>query len=158
MEQLHTIYLDSHSRTSVLLMQILAKEFWQIHPKFLPSRGNVYLPAAGVGYVLIGDKAFEAHHRFAQVYDLAEVWHTHTGLPFAFALWLAQKKVNDGCISLIDNALQYGVAHLQEVIREQEPLYASVDVAHYLTQCIDYRYDAQKQEAVQLFLEKCKLL
>ncbi|GHT15656.1 chorismate dehydratase [Bacteroidia bacterium] len=158
LERLHTIYLDIHSRTSVLLMQILAKEFWQIHPKFLPSRGDVYLPAAGVGYVLIGDKAFEAHHRFAQVYDLAQAWHTHTGLPFVFALWLSQKHVDTGCIAVIDEALRYGAAHLREVIGEQEQRYAGVDVAHYLTQNIDYRYDAPKQKAVQLFLKKCKSL
>jgi chorismate dehydratase len=151
---LKIIYLDTHSRTSAKLIQILTRNYWQIQPKFVPLHDNVYPPQKGAGYLLIGDKTFAQHRRFSHIYDLAEAWIAHTKLPFTFAVWLAQKSVCSADIAIINNALSFGIQHLNDVIQHRQSQYADVDVARYLTQQIDYQLDAKKREAMQLFLSK----
>ncbi len=43
-------------------------------------------------YLLIGDNALREAIKWPGLYyDIGELWHKHTGLPFTFALWIANK-------------------------------------------------------------------
>ena len=123
-EELDTIWLDSHSRTSVRLARILAAEKWGIAPQWRPLTDYSFgtgaaagthgtIPAAEAtgtggaagtgtgtesgtgksGYILIGDKVFDHEARFRYLYDLSDEWRAMTGLPFAFAAWVARGEV-----------------------------------------------------------------
>lgn len=156
LEQLHTIYLDAHSRTSVALVQVLAREYWCISPQFKPLGSCDYMEQAesGAGYLLIGDKTFAARRRFTCVYDLAQAWIASTGKPFVFAAWVARRDVPAATIGLLSDALRLGVNHIGEVCREVQPRYPDVDVASYLTRNISYPLDAAKREGMALFISK----
>jgi chorismate dehydratase len=156
LEQLHTIYLDAHSRTSVALVQLLAHEYWRIRPRFKPLEryDSMEKVEGGVGYLLIGDKTFAARRRFTGVYDLAQAWVACTGKPFVFAAWAARKEVPAATVDLLNEALQLGVTHVDKVCREAQPRYPDVDVAGYLTNNISYSLDTAKREGMALFREK----
>jgi chorismate dehydratase len=156
---LHTIYLDSHSRTSVALMQLLARECWRISPRFAPlsSYNSTTALEGGAGYLLIGDKTFAARRRFAFACDLAQAWISYAKKPFVFAAWVAKKSVPPSAIALLNDALRFGVEHVEEVCREAQPRYPGVDVAEYLTGNISYPLDAAKREGMALFMEKLKI-
>jgi chorismate dehydratase len=158
LEQLHTIYLDAHSRTSVALVQLLAREYWHISPQFKPldNYDRIEKVEGGVGYLLIGDKTFAARPRFTCVYDLAQAWIAHTGKPFVFAAWVAKKGIPAATVTLLNDALRFGVSHISEVCREAQPRYPDVDVAGYLTNNISYPLDAAKREGMELFTDKLK--
>jgi chorismate dehydratase len=157
-DRLHTIYLDSHSRTSVALVQLLAREYWRISPRFAPlkSYDGMTELEGGAGYLLIGDKTFAARRRFTFVYDLAQAWINYVGKPFVFAAWVAKKDVMPSTIALLNEALRFGVEHVEEVCREAQPRYSDVDVVGYLTSNISYPLDAAKREGMELFTEKLK--
>lgn len=91
-----TIAVSSESDTSVALLKIILKEFLSLKCKFKTVKlrtvksGLSSYPA----FLLIGDRAMkEARKENAfHVYDLAELWHEHTGLPFVFALWIVRRE------------------------------------------------------------------
>ena len=58
LDRLDTIYLDSHSLTSVRLVRILASKLWGIRPEWkeLKDFSALNAPQPRTGYLIIGDK------------------------------------------------------------------------------------------------------
>lgn len=154
-ESVRRIYLDSHSRTSVMLTRVLCNELWHITPEYIQMEDYVVAenPREGDAFLFIGDKVFDYEGRFSHVYDLAECWIGMTGLPFVFAAWIARRGTDAAVIELLDNSLKYGVEHITEAIayygHSGKP-YAR----DYLTHNIDFVFDERKRAALSLFLEK----
>jgi len=91
-----TILLSSESATSVNLLRILLAIRFKATCQYIPSslpleRALQDAPAM----LLIGDAALRAalEGNRLRVYDLGELWHRWTGLPFVFALWLCGRRV-----------------------------------------------------------------
>ena len=153
-EELREIRLDAHSRTSVALARILAAERWGVDPVWTPLEDYVGVrPEMGVGYLLIGDKVFDFESRFPQRYDLADEWRALTGLPFVFAAWVARRGTASGTLEQLEAALAYGVRHIPEAVREDGRM-AHAEAVRYLTENIDFRLDAPKRKALELYWEK----
>lgn len=154
-EKITRLYLDSHSRTSVLLAKILCDELWHVEPEYIHMEDYTVVDrgSEGDGFLLIGDKVFDYEDRFTFKYDLAEAWKSMTGLPFVFAVWVARGSVSDESIAALEKALEYGVAHIPESVawygHSGKP-YA----LDYLTRNIDYLFDHQKHKALALYWEK----
>ena len=68
--------------------------------------------------VIIGDRALEQRLISTYIYDLGEAWKLHTGLPFVFAAWIANKKLPGDFIDKFNEANAQGLAHLDDVIME----------------------------------------
>ncbi|PIP69312.1 MAG: futalosine synthase [Nitrospirae bacterium CG_4_10_14_3_um_filter_44_29] len=113
------VLTSSQSETSVALLEIIFRKFYGIRCSLKSVDLGYQLSAASGGisyqlseaYLLIGDDALKAvksyelkvksENRNSQlstlnsqlmfIYDLGELWHKHTGLPFTFALWIYKK-------------------------------------------------------------------
>ena len=154
-EKISRLYLDAHSRTSVLLSKILCDELWHTKPEFVHMEDYSVIDSrrAEDGFLLIGDKVFDYESRFPYKYDLAEEWRNMTGLPFVFAVWVARPEVSDEHISELEAALKYGVGHIAESIAWYG--HSGKPYAYeYLTQNIDYLFDEQKRQALSLYWDK----
>ena len=153
MEEITDVLLDYQSRTSVSLARILLKEYWQKEVRLEDAgedfRQHIKNSTAGV---VIGDRALEQRKLSPFVYDLGLAWKAHTGLPFVFAAWVANKQLDEGFVSAFNEANAYGVAHIEEVVK-QNP-YDVYDLATYYTKNISYHLDDAKKEGLQLFLDK----
>lgn len=160
------VYLDSHSRTSVQLVRVLAREHWRIGPQWVDSADCGSAAAAGRGLeygeamVAIGDKVFalKAAHRYAYCFDLAEEWAALTGgLPFVFAAWVACTRAGLEYAPRLNEALAYGVEHVAESITETINRSRDFDfdeAYRYLTRSIKFSLDDRKRRAMHLFWEK----
>ncbi|MDR3183957.1 MAG: menaquinone biosynthesis protein [Prevotellaceae bacterium] len=153
---LKTVYLDAESRTSILLARILARDCWKITPTFKPLTAEPL--KAGEGCVLIGDKALLHESRFTCRYDLAETWVNHTGSPFVFATWTANKSLPASFIEQFNRALDYGIQHIPQSLAEPpqhgdaRALPCPHDTAlEYLTKNISYPFDAEKKNGLTKF-------
>lgn len=149
------VLLDYQSRTSVMLVRVLAREFWNISPEWIPTstdfENNIHDDTAAV---IIGDRTFGLENKYAYVYDLSQEWEKFTGLPFVFACWVANKKLPDAFISDFNNVLKYGIDHRSELIQElKEKSMYNTDIEKYLTRSISYEYDNPKKRALALFLD-----
>lgn len=154
-EGIRRIALDSHSLTSVRLVRMLARERWAIDPIWeeltdysLPNRED---PTQG--YLLIGDKVFGQEGRFNYSYDLSAEWSAMTGLPFAFALWVARRGTPPEVVDALEGALRYGVARIPEAVERYG--YSDRNYAvGYLENNIDFNLDADKRKALELYWQK----
>jgi chorismate dehydratase len=159
LERIESLTLDYQSRSSITLTKILCKFFWKITPNFVDA-----IPGFESGTknknasVVIGDRTFDLNGKYNYEYDLAEEWFKFTGLPFVFAAWVSTEKIDENFISEFNQVLQYGVDHTLEAINESEKeLHLSRENALvYLTKRIDYKFDADKRKAMDLFLDYCK--
>lgn len=91
---IRSIVLDTSSRTSAALVQVLCTERWGIAPAC--SSGAPDLPAMlreADAALLIGDPALEADPDRLGVLkiDLGAEWTALTGLPFVWALWAGRE-------------------------------------------------------------------
>ncbi len=160
-ETLEALYLDSHSRTSNGLVQILMQQHWHRSVSYLTVNNvptDTYLNRieGPIGGVVIGDRAIAAKAEFRYVYDLARAWKDFTGLPFAFAVWAYRTHaVPQEMLHRITRAFRYGMAHIPQVAAAyaQEFGMTVPEAEVYLRKSIDYEFDGPKRDALALYLK-----
>ena len=118
-EKVERVYLDYQSRTSVNLAKVLLKEYWKKDVEFIDAkredfRDQISGRAAGV---VIGDRALEQRSKLKYIYDLGEAWKNHTGLPFVFAAWIANKELPEEFITAFNEANATGLKRIEDVIK-----------------------------------------
>ncbi len=152
-DQIKRIFVDPASRTSVQLAGYLAKNRWKIDPEWVELSDLKQLSEAedGDAFILIGDKVFEHEDEFEYTLDLAAEWMALTSLPFAFAVWVARKGTSFEVLDALEQALEWGVEHLYEAILEYRGDGSVVEKYQYLSENIDFLFDAQKRKALKKF-------
>lgn len=152
--EIETLLLDYQSRTSVVLAQVLIKEFWKLNP-LIKKAGPEFEQQIKdtTAAVVIGDRALQQHAHSKYYYDLGLAWKEHTGLPFVFAAWVSNKEISEEFVKKFNASNEYGLDRIEEVIEKQhEP---GVNLQAYYTRFIQYRLNDEKKKSLQLFLEKC---
>lgn len=145
--EVETLKLDKQSRTSNGLARVLLKNYWKKDIQLITDDGGIEPDA----YVLIGDRTFGKKNSVPYVYDLGKEWFDFTGLPFAFALWVSNKKLPESFVKDFNDALAYGVANATDVIAGL-PEFEGFDYTKYLTAHLDFHLTDKKREAVQRYL------
>lgn len=154
LNEIKKVLLDYQSRTSVTLVKVLAKNFWKINPEWIRAtddfENNIENTTAAV---IIGDRTFGLENKYPFSFDLSEEWQKFTHLPFVFACWVSTVKLSTGFINDFNQALKYGMDNRSALIDELEAngKYPT-DIATYLTKSLSYEYDADKKQAMKLFL------
>ncbi|HEY4155239.1 MAG TPA: menaquinone biosynthesis protein [Puia sp.] len=151
-EKLETVLLDYQSRTSVALVKILLREYWKINPVFKEAGPGFQDEIKdSVGAVMIGDRALKQRSVSAYTYDLGEAWKKMTGLPFVFAAWISNKKLDPEWVSAFDQANGVGVHHIDQVLEGLDN--SLFNLKKYYTQYLSYELDPEKEKGMQAFLE-----
>ena len=176
-----TIAVTSDSATSVVLLKIILREFLSIECPLTPTglRSVRNILASFPAVLHIGDTAMlEAKKVFTDdkcagkgkrastvrnprlfVYDLGELWHTYTGLPFVYALWVVREKslhektdlIKELSLDLI-NAKKHAHRKLSVIAKEapQKKWLGEKDLVRYW-KSISYDFTGQHLEGLQLF-------
>jgi len=154
LENISTVYLDNHSRTSVALNKILSKHYWKISPNWQNFSGDIttYPRNESSAAVVIGDKAFGMQAPY--IYDLAVEWRKFTGLPFVFACWVANKPLDEGFVNRFNEALakvSINIETIADHYKDRAP--DGVDLFEYWTKNISYPLTEEKRKGLKLFLQ-----
>jgi len=153
LDKIKTVLLDYQSRTSVALLKVLIKNFWKIDVLFEETSGNYQSKISGTtAGLVIGDRALQQRKISSFIYDLGEEWEKFTGLPFVFAAWINNKKLDEGFIQHFNEANAFGLHKIDEVVSENP--YSVFDLHHYYTDCISFDLDEKKKKGLELFLKK----
>lgn len=154
--EIKSINLDYQSRTSVSLLKVLLKEYWELDIKLNYSEVGSEAEIVGDNAALvIGDRAFDLNNKYSYVYDLAAIWKEMTGLPFVFAVWLANKSVTHDFIADFNRSLKDGLSNIHEALKQEEYSYRHCkNPTDYLNNRISYDLDSQKLLGMHLFLKK----
>jgi chorismate dehydratase len=121
-----TVALTTASATSVMLLRILLELLHKLHPSYIRYTQGVESPSDKAdAFLTIGDLALTQTTvpGYLHRYDLGELWHEFTGLPFVFALWhvnYTKEVEKELCIlyDILKASKSYGLSHVQELARE----------------------------------------
>jgi chorismate dehydratase len=125
------VRVSRSSMTSVALLRLMFEQVWRSEPAFIPSDAEIAdLARAGTephdARLIIGDAALmltsgasELAADYPYVYDLGAVWKEWTGLPFVFAVWVAQRSTPvAGALAVHAQLIQsrnWGLKHLEQL-------------------------------------------
>lgn len=157
--EIKSIYLDYQSVSSVNLVKVLAKHFWNINPSWITAQRDFEKNINGnVAGVVIGDRTFELNKKFKYIYDLSDEWYKFTGLPFVFACWVSTKKVEDEFISELNGAFKNGTSNISKVIDSQKEtnILSNDELRYYFTNNIIYNFNDEMKQGMNTFLNFLK--
>jgi chorismate dehydratase len=157
--EIRTLALDTNSRASVGLLQVLCARHFGIAPTFIDAAPD--LPAMtrqADAALLIGDPAFEAPWRELglEKIDLGQAWWDMTGLPFVFAVWASRPgALTEDQHERLRQIRDEGLAAAESIAAE----YAGGDPAgtarasRYLREIIRYDLDEDARRGLAHYLE-----
>lgn len=151
-EDVEQILLSEASRTSNILVKILADNYWDWKGiRFCKSETQqIQLKTA---QLIIGDEVFVAEHQYNYSLDLAYEWNCFTGLPFVFALWVSKNKLAEEMELRLKNAFGEGLDYLlKEESFEQFNIPKEILIP-YFREHISYHLDERKIMAIDKFLQ-----
>lgn len=171
------VVVSRSSMTSVHLLELLFEHVWKARPEFVP--GDAEADTLGrdtadiAGRLVIGDAALmlqRADHPLAtavgasyrHVYDLGAEWRDWTGLPFVFAVWVAQRTTPVAEALALHASLirsrDWGMQHLPELSAQ-----ASRATGVPVTECrhyfdgLDWRLGLKELEGLAEFFRRLEL-
>lgn len=151
-QEIKTLRLDAHSRTSNNLAKVLLNFYWRQEVQFKTDPN-----AKTDAIVLIGDRTFGKKDDYAFAYDLGQEWKNFTGLPFMYAAWVANKEIPQHFKDEFNTALKFGLAKRDEVLKEL-PQTPGFDLEDYLYHKLQFEVTADRKKALEMFLNYIKEL
>lgn len=162
-EAVESIAVDQGSRTSVVLVQILALELHGTRPALRPHAPQLdeMLQAADAA-LIIGDAAMRVDPEMLEwrgqpvrVYDLGAEWKALTDLPMVFAVWAANPMGDpQALVAALTGSAAYGLGRIEEIVlAESGRLGFGADfLRQYFTRDIRYELTASEREAIDTYL------
>ena len=129
------VMLSRSSMTSVALLELLFENVWHARPEFAPGDAELtdvarFADEPHEARLVIGDAALvlgiqhpgpqaPGPRPYQFVYDLGAEWKRWTGLPFVFAVWVAQRSTSvDRALSVHATLIEsrsWGLKHLDQL-------------------------------------------
>ncbi|MEP6788546.1 MAG: menaquinone biosynthesis protein [Acidobacteriota bacterium] len=155
-----SVALDTSSRTSVVLTKIIFREFLGFEPVWKDAAPDIDAMLSGAdGALLIGDPALRLSALPAgsayRTFDLAELWHHHTGLGFVFAMWMTRR---DSVVIDFSSARDEGLEHIDEIIANYgtDIRLGPGEMRKYLSENISYSVDEFMRRGMELYFDLAK--
>ena len=167
-KDIRSVAVDTSSRTSVALLEILfrkgwlAKEDYSKIPTMAPTEPDLEkMLATNDAALLIGDSALRVDRSKYRVIDLAEAWHNATGKPFVFAFWAIRKEAlatfgDAGRLSAVfAQSRDQGLQHVGELANQWAGKIgiSQSEIRHYLTRSIHYSLEQHATAGLSLFFD-----
>jgi len=161
-EEIQSLALDTSSRTSVVLGQLLLRERYGVNPKITDMAPDLSaMLKEHDAALMIGDGAMRTPKEGLFVLDLAEEWHSWTSLPFVFALWAVREdaptlEAPGGAASFFHKSFEIGMANLNSIVDEARRSigWTKLELREYLTENISYTLGEAELKSLAFFFEK----
>jgi chorismate dehydratase len=155
LEEIASVALDTSSRTSAALVEVIFREFVGRAPRLEQSAPDLpRMLDAHDAALVIGDPAMTFAREGLRVYDMAALWREFTGLGFVFAMWMANASAG-GRVRALDfaGARDEGLAHVGEIAAEYERELGRprAELVRYLTENICFELDEGMRAGLELF-------
>jgi len=125
------VLVSRSSMTSVALLELLFENVWHARPLFAPTDAEIsdiarFDSEEHDARLVIGDAALllesTGNGTYEHAYDLGNTWKQWTGLPFVFAVWVAQRNVAvDEALAAhaaLINSRNWGIEHVSDLARQ----------------------------------------
>ncbi len=172
------VLVSRSSMTSVHLLELLFEHVWRARPEFVPGDAEAdslsrdeRMPVDA--RLVIGDAALmlqsaahpvaQAHGRkYAFTYDLGAEWKSWTGLPFVFAVWVAQRTTPVAEALAVHASLiqsrDWGLGHLPELAAQAaRATGVPLDQCRHYFDGLDWRLGLPDLEGLTEFFRRLEL-
>lgn len=156
--EVRRVALDTSSRTSAALLQILLKRFYRldgISYEPCPPDPDRMLEAHDAA-LIIGNPALKVLGKPLIIYDLAAEWGRFTGLPFVFAVWAVRNGVvlGDQARHFYDSRRE-GLRNVDRIARMYSECLglSPSEIRTYLLHHLDYSLDEANLKGMRAFFE-----
>jgi len=150
-----TVVVSKSSMTSVALLELLFAHVWKAAPRFEPGDAEITdIASFGDDHdarLVIGDAALVLNAsrdqggvpKYPYVYDLGQEWKQWTGLPFVFAVWVAQRTAPVAAALTVHAQLiesrNWGIQHTATLAQQaHETTGVALNVCHTYLSGLDY--------------------
>lgn len=184
----HSIALDSSSRSTQALTRILCADHWRIAPKFFEAAPNLEAmlhdadaalligdPALRVAILLDGKARLDESGALVckakslggggggdlYVYDMVQEWQRRTDLPAVLAIWAAREgAMGEEVLRDFAASRDFGLTHIPQIseVAAFELKLPAAAMASYLRENIDYSLDAENQRGLEHFFSRAAAL
>ena len=155
LRDVRSISLDTSSRTSAALVEIIFREFLGRAPRLKASAPDVQaMLAESDAALVIGDPAMTFPREGLRVYDLAALWREHTGLGFVFAMWMTRADADASALAVdFAAARDEGVASIEEIVSayERDLRLPRAELLSYLRDNICFDLDEEMRAGLELY-------
>ncbi|MBI5641745.1 MAG: menaquinone biosynthesis protein [Nitrospirae bacterium] len=157
-----TVLTSSHSETSVALLQIIFRKFYEIDCRLISTPETLEKGMrSNAAQLLIGDEALSEALKWPglHIYDLGDIWYRFTGLPSVFALWIIRKdccgnrqELVEKFISDLDRAKASALKNLKAIAAAcpGRDLLSEEELVSYW-QGISYAFGEEHRKGLDLF-------
>ena len=147
------VLVTKESHSSVALLKILFMNFYGMYPMIIPKFGlETMKPTDDTAILLIGDKcikySLDCKERF---FDLSEVWHNWTGLPFVFALWASPKEINNDIQEFLVESKFKGLKQIDTIVNRYNGNIPKPVLYEYLHHQMNYHLGPDENKGMRLF-------
>ncbi len=156
------VLLSNQSETSVCLVKIILEEFYSVQPQYLSGEVRGEMSSSCQAVLAIGDDALRlvANGGYAYQFDLGEIWHNHTGLPFVFSICAIQEQFcseHPSCArkiqTLLVNCRDQGKSEIDAICRLAAPrIPMGYEQCYTYLQALEYDLGEKKCEALEKFI------
>jgi chorismate dehydratase len=159
LDQIRSVALDTSSRSSAALIQVLFAKHWQQEAEFVPATPILdEMLKRHDAALIIGDPALQVDRSQYLTWDLGEEWRSLTGKPFVFAFWA----IRAGAATQAElpwvgdyfrNSRDEGLRHIEQISEEWAPRLSlsRLEIVRYLSENIHYRLDEECLSGMKLF-------
>jgi chorismate dehydratase len=169
-EQVRRLALDLSSRSTAVLVRLLAEGWWRIPAEFTDAEPDLAaMLESNDAALIIGDPALRLAERHdagepllpgagpLRVYDVIEQWRAWTARPGVLAFWAARRgAATPEMVADFHTSKDYGLAHLEEIAANAAAILGLPQsrLERYLRENIDYSLDAENRAGLELYFEK----
>ena len=165
-EHIRTVSLDSASRSSVLIGELILRHFHGIQPEKhrLEHQQNPD-DCRTDALIIIGDPAlaYRPSDCWQYRYDLGELWKAHTGLPLVFAAWVGYPLLADDAslAEALESSRNRGVQQLEKILdsKERQGVVLPLDrkqILDYYRRAVVYTMREEEYAGLQCFFDLAK--
>ncbi|MDT5157116.1 MAG: chorismate dehydratase [Acidobacteriota bacterium] len=155
LEEVGSVALDTSSRTSAALVEVIFREFLGRAPRLEQTAPDLErMLGAHDAALVIGDPAMTFERKGLRVYDMAALWREFTGLGFVFAMWMANMSTGVQVRGVdFAGARDEGLARVEEIAAgyERELGRPRAELVRYLTENICFELDEAMRAGLELF-------
>lgn len=162
-EQIRTIVLDTASRSSVMICELLLRHFYGIQPeKHRLEEKQQPEDCQTDAFLIIGDRAlaYRPTGGWRYRYDIGELWKEKTNLPLVFAAWTGCSPLveNASLATALESARDQGVQELETVLeaKERQGVVLPLDrdqILDYYRRAIVYTMGELEHAGLQCFFD-----
>ena len=161
-EQIQSISLDTASRSSVMICEVLLRHFYGLRPEKRRLETNQNPDVCRTdAFLIIGDRAlaYRPSDCWTYCYDIGELWKEKTGLPLVFAAWIGfSPLVLEPSVTLaLESSRDRGLREIESVLDAKERQGVSLplgreQVLDYYRRAVVYTMGEEEHAGLQCFL------